>query len=84
MCILNWENSVEKKFLGVQPLQVSNLGLGCMGISEYYGKTDDLEFIKTISLNLSAKKLFQFKQHILPNFAQAYLSPKSFVLFSDY
>ena len=39
---------MKKKLLGIKQLQVSNLGLGCMGMSECYGKTNDLESIKTI------------------------------------
>lgn len=39
---------MKKKLLGVKQLQVSNLGLGCMGMSECYGKTNDLESTKTI------------------------------------
>ncbi len=34
--------------LGTQGLQVSPLGLGCMGMSEFYGTTDDVESTATI------------------------------------
>lgn len=36
------------KFLGSQGLTASQLGLGCMGMSEFYGETNDEESIKTI------------------------------------
>jgi aryl-alcohol dehydrogenase-like predicted oxidoreductase len=39
---------MEKRQLGRQGLTVSNLGLGCMGMSEFYGATDDAESIATI------------------------------------
>src|SRR5207237_1175137 len=34
--------------LGTRGLEVSALGLGCMGMSEFYGRTDDAEAIATI------------------------------------
>jgi aryl-alcohol dehydrogenase-like predicted oxidoreductase len=34
--------------LGSQGLEVSELGLGCMGMSEFYGQTDDDESLTTI------------------------------------
>src|SRR5271169_134407 len=39
---------MEKRRLGKQGLQVSELGLGCMGMSEYYGEADETESIATI------------------------------------
>ena len=36
------------KHLGTQGLTASQLGLGCMGMSEFYGAGDDAESIKTI------------------------------------
>ncbi len=38
--------------LGSPGLKVSRMGLGCMGMSEFYGKTDDAESIATIHLSL--------------------------------
>lgn len=35
-------------FLGNNELPILRLGLGCMGMSEFYGKTDDKESIKTL------------------------------------
>lgn len=35
--------------LGNQGLQVSRLGLGCMGMSEFYGETDDSESLNTLN-----------------------------------
>ncbi|MDC2864767.1 aldo/keto reductase [Bacillus sp. BP-3] len=34
--------------LGLQGLEVAEMGLGCMGMSEFYGQTDEIEAIKTI------------------------------------
>jgi aryl-alcohol dehydrogenase-like predicted oxidoreductase len=38
--------------LGPLGLKVSRMGLGCMGMSEFYGATDDAESIATIHLSL--------------------------------
>src|SRR3954463_11330689 len=39
---------MDKRELGTQGLEVSELGLGCMGMSEFYGERDDDESIATI------------------------------------
>jgi aryl-alcohol dehydrogenase-like predicted oxidoreductase len=39
---------MERRKLGTQGLEVSAEGLGCMGMSEFYGPTDDAEAISTI------------------------------------
>ncbi len=39
---------MERRRLGGQGLEVSAEGLGCMGMSEFYGATDDAEAIATI------------------------------------
>jgi len=39
---------VKRRRLGTQGLEVSELGLGCMGMSEFYGRTDEGEAIATI------------------------------------
>jgi aryl-alcohol dehydrogenase-like predicted oxidoreductase len=42
------EDLMEKRNLGSQGLMVSKLGLGCMGMSEFYGTGDEEESIATI------------------------------------
>jgi aryl-alcohol dehydrogenase-like predicted oxidoreductase len=39
---------VERRRLGSQGLEVSEIGLGCMGMSEFYGRSDEAEAIATI------------------------------------
>ena len=39
---------METRKLGTQGLEVSALGLGCMGMSEFYGTADEGEAIATI------------------------------------
>jgi len=43
---------MQQAALGSLGLKVSRMGLGCMGMSEFYGKTDDAESIATIHLAL--------------------------------
>ena len=40
--------TIETRKLGTQGLEISALGLGCMGMSEFYGATDETESIRTI------------------------------------
>ena len=42
------ERSVESRNLGSEGLVVSELGLGCMGMSEFYGTGDEDESIATV------------------------------------
>jgi hypothetical protein len=39
--------SLDKRTLGQQGLQVSAIGLGCMGMSQSYGPADEAESIST-------------------------------------
>src|SRR5919109_5109552 len=39
---------MERRRLGTHGLEVSALGLGCMGMSEFYGAADEAEAIATI------------------------------------
>ena len=45
---------MELRTLGTQGLKVSAMGLGCMGMSEFYGPRDDAESVATIHLALDS------------------------------
>jgi len=45
--------AIPRRLLGKTGLSVSALGLGCMGMSEFYGSTDDAESIATIHLGMN-------------------------------
>ena len=49
---------MEKRALGKQGLTVSAIGLGCMGMSEFYGPADENESIATIQRALDAGVTF--------------------------
>jgi aryl-alcohol dehydrogenase-like predicted oxidoreductase len=42
------ETKMQQRKLGTQGLVVSELGLGCMGMSEFYGPRDDTESVATL------------------------------------
>jgi aryl-alcohol dehydrogenase-like predicted oxidoreductase len=49
---MNEELAMRTRMLGRQGPQVSAVGLGCMGMSEFYGARDDAESVATIHLAL--------------------------------
>ena len=52
------QSAVPQRKLGKAGLSVSALGLGCMGMSEFYGSTDEAESIATIHRALDAGVTF--------------------------
>ena len=48
---------MKQRTLGNQGLRVSELGLGCMGMSEFYGTTDETEAIATKTGALSTVRI---------------------------
>lgn len=58
--------------LGQQGLTVSPIGLGCMGMSEFYGKHDEKTSLETLKKPLSWASAFgtvlTFMAHILTNY----------------
>ena len=48
------EQPLEQVKLGTQGLTVSRLGLGCMGMSEFYGEADDAENLRVFEAALDA------------------------------
>jgi aryl-alcohol dehydrogenase-like predicted oxidoreductase len=47
-CRTGQDERMEHRKLGTQGLEVSALGLGCMGMSEFYGSADEDEAVRTI------------------------------------
>ena len=44
--------SVEQRILGSSGIRVGSIGLGCMGMSDFYGPTNDTESLATLNLAL--------------------------------
>src|SRR3954454_16628254 len=49
---------MQRRRLGTQGLEVSAMGLGCMGMSAFYGSTDEDEAISTIRRALDLGETF--------------------------
>jgi len=43
---------VEQRILGSSGIRVGSIGLGCMGMSDFYGPTNDTESLATLNLAL--------------------------------
>ena len=52
---------MQKRQLGRSGLEVSALGLGCMGMSEFYGERNDEESIATIKREWTLAKSWLYR-----------------------
>jgi hypothetical protein len=76
---------MKKSFLGYNPLLISHLGLGCMGMSECYGpKHKKRSLIKRLK-NFREKEVLPYiNQRIPPDFVQGDLLLEFFARFSSH
>jgi hypothetical protein len=58
------EKIMQKRSLGRSGLSVSALGLGCMGMSEFYGPGDERESIATIHRAIELGVTFSTRRHV--------------------
>jgi len=55
---------MKQRKLGNQGLVVSELGLGCMGMSEFYGTPDEPEAIATIHRALELGDIPRYRRYV--------------------
>ncbi len=55
---------MKQRHLGSQGLTVSAMGLGCMGMSEFYGPGDEVESIATIHRALELGSIPEHGRHV--------------------
>jgi hypothetical protein len=59
------DSIMEKRKLGSQGLEVSELGLGCMGMSQFYGPRDDNESAATLERAIAEQARFEVRFRVL-------------------
>ena len=74
---------LRKRRLGTQGLEVSEIGLGCMGMSWAYGQTDEAESIATIHRAIELGCTFLDTAEIYGPFANEELLGRALVGKSD-